>query len=44
MDDNEIDKIRKKLKKEFDDAVDIDEDSDIPISEREVKDKKIKQI
>ena len=44
MDTGDIDKIRKKLKKDFDDMLDVDEDSDIPISERKVKDKKIREI
>ena len=39
----EIENIRKKLKKDFDN-VDVDEDSDIPVSERKVKDKKIREI
>ncbi len=40
--EDEIDKIKKKLKKDFDDLVDLD--SDIPVSEKKVKDKKIREI
>jgi hypothetical protein len=42
MDD--IEKIKRRLRKEFDDLIESDEDSDIPISERKVKEKKIKEI
>ena len=42
--EDEIDKIKKKLKKDFDDLVDVDLNSDIPVSERKVKDKKIREI
>lgn len=34
--------IRKKLRKDFEDS--IDEDSDIPVSERKVKNKKVREI
>ncbi len=36
--------IRKKLRKEFEELLDEDEDSDIPVSERKVKDKKIREF
>ena len=42
--EDEIEKIKKKLKKEFDDLVDVNPDSDIPVSEKKVKDKKIREI
>lgn len=42
--EDEIAKIKKKLEKEFDDLVDVDLNSDIPISEKKVKDKKIREI
>jgi hypothetical protein len=42
--DDEIDQLRKKIKREFDDNIGTDEDSDIPISERKVKYKKVKMI
>lgn len=41
---DEIDKIRKKIKKESEDLFDIDEDSDIPVHEQFVREKKIKKI
>jgi hypothetical protein len=41
---DELEKIKKRLKKDFDDLADVDEDSDIPVSERKVKDKKIREI
>ena len=40
----EIDKIRKKLHKEFDEIADFDLDSDIPVTEKRVKDKKIRMV
>lgn len=42
--DNELDKIKKKLKKDFGEMIDVDPDSDIPVSEKKVKDKKIREI
>ena len=42
--EDEIDKLRKKIKKDFSDNVDVDLDSDIPVSEKKVKDKKIREI
>lgn len=39
----ETEKIRKKLRKELEDSIDINEDSDIPVRERLTKDKKIKK-
>lgn len=41
---DEIEKIKKKLRKDFEENVEINEDSDIPISEKKVKDKKIREI
>jgi hypothetical protein len=40
----EIDKLRKKIKKEVEDIIEVDEDSDIPIREKQVKEKKFKEI
>lgn len=40
---NEFDKLRKKLKKEFDDHLEVDEDSDLPVHEKFTKEKKIKK-
>ena len=42
--EDEIEKIKRKLRKDFDDLIDVNEDSDIPISEKRVKDKKIREI
>lgn len=42
--DNELDKIKKKLHKEFDDLLDVDPDSDLPVTEKKVKDKKIRML
>lgn len=42
--EDDIGKLRKKLKKDFDNLFDSEEDSDIPISEKRVKDKKIREI
>ena len=39
---DEIEKIKKKLKKDFDELVDTD--SDIPVHEKRAKDKKIREI
>jgi len=41
---DEIDKIKKKIKKEIEEGFEVDEDSDIPVHERYVKEKKIKKI
>lgn len=42
--EEEIDKLRKKIKKDFGDVGEFHEDSDIPVSEKKVKDKKIREI
>lgn len=39
-----LDKIRKKIKEEVEDLYEVDEDSDIPISEKKVKEKEIKKL
>lgn len=41
---NEIKKLRKKIEKEAEETFEINEDSDIPVHERYVKEKKIKKI
>lgn len=41
---DEIEKIKKRLKKDFEESVEINNDSDIPVSEKKVKDKKIREI
>lgn len=41
---DELKKIKKKLKKEFDDIFEVDEDSDLPVHEKFVKEKKIKKV
>lgn len=38
------DRLRKKLEEESEDLYDIDEDSDLPIHEKFVKEKRIKKI
>ena len=40
----ELDKIRKKLEKEFEEHVEVDEDSDFPIHEKYAKPKKSKWV
>ena len=40
----DIEKIKKKLKKDFDDIADVHPDSDIPISEKKTKDTKRREI
>ena len=42
--EDDIERIKKKLRKDFDELAERDEDSDIPISEKRVKDKKIRMI
>ena len=42
--EDEIEKIKKKLRKDFDDLAERHENSDIPVSEKRVKDKKIREI
>lgn len=37
---DELDKLRKELKDEIEDSVDVDEDSDLPITEKKTKQKK----
>lgn len=37
---NEFDKLRKKLKDEIEDSMDVDEDSDLPITEKKTRQKK----
>ena len=39
-----LDKIRKKIKEEVEDLYEVDEDSDIPISEKKVKEREIKKL
>jgi hypothetical protein len=39
--EDDIEKVKKKLKKDFDELVD---DSDIPVHEKRAKDKKIREI
>jgi|TARA_B100001971_G_C18252828_1_gene579662 hypothetical protein len=41
---NEIKKLKKKLEKEAEEGFELDEDSDIPIHEKHVKEKKIKRM
>ena len=41
---DEIDKLRKKIRKEAEEMFEADENSDIPISEKKVKDKKIRTV
>lgn len=41
---DEIDKIKKKIKKEIEESFEVDEDSDIPVHEKRVKEKNIKRI
>ena len=41
--EDEIDKIKKKIKKDFDNF-EVDEDSDIPVHEKRAKDKKFRNI
>jgi len=38
------DRLRKKLEEESEEAYDVDEDSDLPIHEKFVKEKRIKKI
>ena len=40
---SELDKFRKKLKKEFNEHLEVDEDSDLPVHETFTKEKKIKK-
>ena len=40
----EMNKIRKKLEKEFDSAIEVNPESDIPVSERRTKDRKVRDI
>lgn len=40
----EIEKLKKKLKKEFNDIAEVNEDSDFPIHEKFTKEGKIKKI
>jgi len=40
----ELDKLRKKIKKEAEKNIEIDEDSDLPIHEKYTKEKKIKKF
>ena len=42
--EDELEKIKKKLKKEFDENIDVNPDYDIPVSEKKTKEKKIKRI
>jgi len=42
--DDELEKIKKKIKKDFGDIIEVNPDSDIPISEKKVKDKKFRDI
>jgi len=42
--EEEIEKLRKKLKKQFENTFEIDENSDIPIHERFVKEEDIKTL
>ena len=42
--DDEFGKIRKKLKKKAEEGFEVDEDSDIPVHEKYVKEKKIKRM
>jgi hypothetical protein len=42
--EDEIENIKRKLRKDFNELVEVDENSDIPVSERKVKDKKIREI
>lgn len=37
-------KLRKKLQEEIEDSLDVNEDSDIPVSLKKVKDKKFREI
>lgn len=41
---DELKKIKKKLKKEFDEIFEVDEDSDLPVHEKFTKEKKIKKV
>ena len=40
---DEIEKLKKKIKKEFEENIEIDEDSDLPVHEKYTKEKKIKK-
>lgn len=42
--ENELKKLKKKLKEELDEEPEIDLDSDVPIHEKRVKEKKIREI
>jgi len=39
----ELEKLRKKIKKEFDQIIEVDEDSDLPVHEKFTKEKKVKK-
>jgi hypothetical protein len=41
---DEIDKLRKKVKKQFENTFEVDENSDIPVHERYVKEEDFKKI
>lgn len=41
---DEMEKIRKEIRKEVEDSIDVNEDSDIPIREKLTKDKKIRNV
>lgn len=41
---DEIDKLRKKIRKDAEDLYEVDDNSDIPIHEKFVKEKKIRKI
>lgn len=41
---DEIEKIKKKIKKELDETIEVDEDSDLPVHEKFTKEKKIKKF
>ena len=38
-----VDELRKKVRKELEDSAEVDEDSDIPIHDKYVKEKKFKK-
>ena len=44
MEKDEIERIKKKLKKEFLENVEVNENSDIPVTEKKVKEKKYKNV
>ena len=40
---DELNKLKKKIKKEFEENLEVDEDSDLPVHEKFTKEKKVKK-